>query len=290
MRCDVNISLRRPGGEAFGVRSEVKNLNSFAAVAGAIEYEYGRQAELLEAGESIAQETMAYDAQTGVTTSMRGKENADDYRYFPEPDIVPVELTHGDIERLRLSLPEMPDRKLRRYIDEMGVPEADARLLTKHRLVSEYFERAADACSDARAAAAFIVTQMFAQISTESERERWSPIVGAEALGELLRLTGDGKISYNQAKRVYTRMAENGGRASDFISEADMAGMDAGELERLCELVIDENPKPAADFLSGKEKALQSLVGAVMRHTRGRADARAAQEELRRAFARKGRS
>ncbi|MDR2356461.1 MAG: Asp-tRNA(Asn)/Glu-tRNA(Gln) amidotransferase subunit GatB [Oscillospiraceae bacterium] len=281
MRCDVNISLRRPGDTALGVRSEVKNLNSFTAVAAAIEYEYGRQAELLEAGELVMQDTRAYDANTGATVSMRDKENADDYRYFPEPDIVPAELTRGDIERLRESLPELPESKLRRYTEELGVAESDARLLTKYRLVSEYFECAARVSGSAGATASFIVTQMFAHISTESERERWSPKADAEALGELLGLVRTGKISRETAKRAYAQMAESGGRASDFISEADMEGISAEDLARLCGQAVEENPKPAADFRAGREKALQALVGAVMRQTRGRADAKAVEAQLR---------
>jgi aspartyl-tRNA(Asn)/glutamyl-tRNA(Gln) amidotransferase subunit B len=282
MRCDVNVSLRAPGDAALGVRSEVKNLNSFTSVAAAIEYEYGRQAELLEAGAPVVQDTRAYDADSGVTVSMRDKENADDYRYFPEPDIVPVELTRGDIDRLRGSLPELPESKLRRYTEALGVTEADARLLTKYRPVAEYFERVAESSGNARMAASFIVTQMFAHISTEAERETWSPRADAEALGELLGLAQSGKISHNIAKRVYAQMAESGGRAQDYLSAADMEGVGGEELGRLCRQAIEENPKPAADFLAGREKALQSLVGAVMRLTRGRADAKAAEAELRR--------
>jgi aspartyl-tRNA(Asn)/glutamyl-tRNA(Gln) amidotransferase subunit B len=281
MRCDVNISLRRQGESAYGTRAEVKNLNSFTAVAAAIEYELERQAEILDAGGVIVQETRSFDADTGVTASLRGKENADDYRYFPEPDIVPVLLTDAELARIQSELPELPDAKYRRYAAALGVPEADARLLTKYRRVSEYFEAACAGVENPRAVASFMVSQMFAHVTTEAEREHWNPAVSPEKLGELLRLVEGGKINHNMAKRVYGQMAESGRPAAEFISEEDLLGVDDGALAALCRAAVEGNPKSVADYRAGKEKAIKALVGAVMRETRGRADALKAEELLK---------
>jgi aspartyl-tRNA(Asn)/glutamyl-tRNA(Gln) amidotransferase subunit B len=284
MRCDVNLSLRRAGETEYGTRSETKNLNSFTAVAAAIEYEFDRHAEILDAGGVIVQETRAFDADTGETSPLRDKENADDYRYFPEPDIITVQLPQTDIDRLREELPEMPEAKLRRYIDELGVSEADAKLLTKYRAVSEYFEAAGEGLTP-RTVAGFMTTTMFAHITTEAEREYWNPAVTAERLRELLTLVESGKINRNTAKNVYRQMDESGKGALEFVSEADMAGVDGDALAALCCAAIESNAKSVADYKAGKEKALKALVGAVMRESRGRADAVAAEAELLRLIA-----
>jgi aspartyl-tRNA(Asn)/glutamyl-tRNA(Gln) amidotransferase subunit B len=273
MRCDVNISLRPKGQQAYGVRSEIKNLNSFTSVAAAIAHEYDRQSEILSAGRTVEQETRHFDADTGETATLRGKENADDYRYFPEPDIIPVVLPTDVLARLRDSLPELPDIKRRRYTDELGVPEADARLLTKYRKVSEYFEAAADGLQSPKTAATFMVTQMFSLIPTEAERECWSPSVDAAQLNGLLKLLEAEKINRNLAKRIFSQMLESGRPATDFISEEDLMGFDPALLGELCAAAVADNPKSVADFKAGKEKAIKALVGCVMRGSRGRANA-----------------
>jgi aspartyl-tRNA(Asn)/glutamyl-tRNA(Gln) amidotransferase subunit B len=273
LRCDVNISLRKQGETKFGIRAEVKNLNSFTSVAAAIEYEFERQEDILNSGGTVVQETRSFDADTGITSSLRGKENADDYRYFPEPDIIPVYIPDDVRKRLEDSLPEMPDKKLVRYVTELGVPEADARMLTKYRKVSEYFETASKGLESPKTVATFMITQMFSIITTEAEREHWSPTVTAEQLGELVRLLESNKINRNLAKRVFSQMLETGKPATEFISEADMAGFDAGELEKLCRAAVEQNPKSVDDYKNGKEKAIKALVGSVMRESKGRADA-----------------
>ena len=285
MRCDVNISLRPRGATAFGVRAEVKNLNSFVSVAAAIAYEAQRQEELLSAGGVVEQETRHFDAESGETSSLRGKENADDYRYFPEPDIIPVVVPEDVLRRLQDGLPELPDVKRRRYVDELGVPEADARLLTKYRRVSEYFEEASKGTGSPKTTATFMVTQMFSLIQTEAEREHWSPSVTAGQLGALVRLLEENKLSRNVAKRVFSQMLETGRPAEDFISEADMAGFDASALKELCSKAIAENQKSADDYRAGKEKAIKALVGAVMRASQGRANAIEAEELLKKMIA-----
>ena len=273
MRCDVNISLRPQGQAEFGIRAEIKNLNSFTSVAAAIEHEYDRQEEILNAGGTVIQETRHFDADTGETSSLRGKENADDYRYFPEPDIIPVVIPGNVLARLQDSLPELPDKKLHRYISELGVPEADARMLTKYRSVSEYFEQASDGCKAPKTVATFMVTQMFSLIQTEAEREHWSPSVTAKQLNELVGLLESDKINRNLAKRVFSQMLESGKPATDFLTKEDLAGFDPAELNALCQAAIAENPKSVADFKAGKEKAIKALLGFVMRASKGRANA-----------------
>lgn len=281
MRCDVNISLRPKGETAFGIRTEIKNLNSFTSVAAAIAHEFERQEEILSAGGKVVQETRHFDADTGVTSNLRGKENADDYRYFPDPDIIKVVLEEETLRRLEKSLPELPDKKLKRYTDELQVPEADARMLTKYRKVSEYFEEAARDSQSPKTAATFIITQMFSLIPTEAEREHWSPSVTAAQLNELIKLLEGNKINRNLAKRVFSQMLETGKPATDFISEEDMAGFDPAALTQLCKTAIEENPKSADDYKAGKEKAIKALVGSVMRASKGRADAVEAEEILK---------
>ncbi len=263
------------------MRAEVKNLNSITAVRDAINHEFERQEEILSAGGIVEQETRRFDADTGETSTQRGKENADDYRYFPEPDIIPVIIPDDVLQRLKDGLPELPDAKMRRYVSELGVPEADARLLTKYRKVSEYFEEAAKGCGSPKTVAAFMVTQMFGMIPTEAEREHWSPSVSAARLNELVRLLESGKLSRNVAKRVFSQMLETGKPAAEFITEEDMAGFDASELSAFCLRAIAENQKSAEDYRSGKEKAIKALVGAVMRASRGRADALEAEALLK---------
>lgn len=281
MRCDVNISLREKGTETLGVRSEIKNVNSFSAVTAAIEYEFERQEDILASGGKVVQETRSFDADNGTTSSLRSKENADDYRYFPDPDIIPIAIPAEVLVRLSNNLPELPEKKLARYISELGVPEADARLLTKYRMVSEYFEEACSGCKLPKTAATFMVTQMFGLIQTEAEREHWSPCVSAVHLNELVKLLEADKLSRNLAKLVFSQMLESGKPATDFLSEEDMAGFDPNLLIELCRTAIAENPKSADDYKAGKEKAIKALVGAIMRASKGRANALEAEKELK---------
>jgi len=279
LRCDVNVSLRLPG-EDFGTRAEIKNLNSFTSVLSALRYEYERQSALLDKGERVVQETRHWNADLGETMNMRGKENADDYRYFPEPDITPIVLSEEDVARWSRELPEMPDVRKKRYIEELGLPEDDASLLVKYLPVAEYFEKASEGVSP-KTVDAFLITQMFSVITTEKERENWAPKTSAEQLNELTRLLESGKISRNVAKKTLARMLETGQSALSFLSPEDLEGFDSAKLPEICRAVIEANEKSAADFRGGKEKALKALVGAVMRETKGRADAIEAEKTLR---------
>ncbi len=281
LRCDVNLSLRRAGTEELGTRTEVKNLNSFTAVLTAINYEAQRQRDILEKGGHVVQETLHFDSDTGTTVNMRGKENADDYRYFPEPDIINIVLRQDALERLKARLPEMPAQKCRRYVGELGVAEADAKLLSKYKAVSDYFERAAAMTESPRTAAAFMVTQMFSRITTEAERESWDPPVTSEMLGELLKLLDGGKVSRNVAKRVFDEMLDTGKPCTAFLSKEDLEGLDEAALTSMCRDAIAQNEKSVSDYKAGKEKAIKAILGSVMRASRGRANAIEAERILK---------
>jgi len=281
LRCDVNISLRREGSDAFGTRTEIKNLNSFTSVAAAIEYEYKRQLKILDCGGKIVQETRGWNADTGKTISRRGKEDANDYRYFPEPDIGDIYVSDEEIEQFRKMLPELPDKRLERYISELGVPQADAKLLSKYNKVSEYFETACKGVRAPKTVASIMVMQMFALITTEVERENWSPKTTAGQLSELVRMLESGKLSRNIAKRVFAQMLETGSDAKGFISEDDIGEFSEDTLKALCHEAIQQNQKTVADYRAGKDRAIRALVGTVMRDSKGRADAIEAEAMLK---------
>jgi len=278
LRCDVNLSLRPYGAAEYGVRSETKNLNSFTSIAAAIEHEIERQTEILDSGGIVEQETRSYDDLTGETRTLRSKENADDYRYFPEPDIVPVTLTDAEIAALRASLPELPHIKCARYINDLGLQENDAKLLTKYKAVSDYFE-AASRDTDPKSAASFILTNIFASVTTEAEREHFSPSITAEKLSKLLAAVSDGKISKGVAKRLYTEAAESGADIETLLA-GETAQSVTFDIAALCRAAIEANTKAAQDYKAGKEKAIKALVGFVMRETKGRADAVIVENEL----------
>ena len=280
MRCDVNISLRPKGETAYGTRTEIKNLNSFTSVQSAIASEFERQKDILESGGKIVQETLHFDMETGETRSMRGKENADDYRYFREPDIITIYLSDEEIEKLHSSLPEMPDERLKRYIETLGIAEADATLLVKYKKIADYFEAASKDTQNPKTAASFMVTQMFSLISTETDRENWDPPITSEQLRELVLFVESGKISRNIAKQAFLKMLDEGRSVAEVLSLEDMASSDI-DLLQLCQKVIETTPAAVSDYKAGKEKAIKALVGAVMKESKGRANAQEAEAQLK---------
>lgn len=280
LRCDVNISLRPVGSTEFGTRTEIKNMNSFTYMAKAMEYEVARQAELLDEGKAVEQETLRYIVEENRTESMRGKEDANDYRYFREPDLVTIEVTNEQIEHLRIQLPELPDAKFTRYTTALGIPEADAALLVKYRKVAEYFEAASNGTQNPKVAANCIIGQIFRRIENETEKEAFQIALPAEHLRDLILLLDTGKIKMNLLKSTLDKMLQDGCPASDFISEDDMGGIDADTLKQLCQQAIEQNPNAVADYRGGKEKALKSLLGFVMKNSKGKADALEAESLL----------
>jgi aspartyl-tRNA(Asn)/glutamyl-tRNA(Gln) amidotransferase subunit B len=280
LRCDVNISVRPVGTEKLGTRTEIKNMNSFAHMAKAMEYEINRQIDLLQSGEEVIQETRRYNEEEGCTESMRGKEDADDYRYFREPDLVTIRVTDELVERLRARLPEEPDAKLNRYVNELGLNEADAQLLIKYRKISEYFEAASNGVKNPKVVANCIIGPIFSRLENEAAKENFEIKVTPENLKQLVKLLDDGKIKMNLLKSTLEKMLDTGKAPSELISESDMGGIDESALKELCEKAIADNPAAVADYLGGKEKALKAILGAVMKATRGRADALQAEQLL----------
>lgn len=281
MRCDVNISVRPEGQKEFGTRTEIKNMNSIAFMAKAIEYEQERQIDIIESGGSVQQETLRYDDVTNTTSSMRGKEDANDYRYFRDPDLVTINVTDQEVEELEKTIPELPDEKLERYVEKLGIPESDAQLLVKYRRVAEYFERASEGTANPRTAANFIIGQIFRTIENESAKEEFDIPVSAESLRELIQLLDSKKIRMNLAKSTLDKMLETGKKASELISEKDMGGLDEEATKKLCQEAVDANPNAVADYKNGKEKAVKAIVGYVMKNSRGKADAMKAEEIIK---------
>ncbi len=281
MRCDVNISIREFGAKEFGTRTEIKNMNSIAFMAKALEYEYQRQIDVIESGSKVEQETLRYDEVSNTTSSMRGKEDAHDYRYFREPDLVTISVTDEEINAIKESLPELPHIKLQRYVEQLDIPQVDAQLLSKYRKVAEYFEKASIGTKNPRTTANFIIGQIFRTIENESAKEEFDVKVSAESLNELVKLLDDGKIKMNLAKSTLDKMLETGKKPSELISESDMGSLDDNILNDLCKQAIESNSKAVDDYKSGKEKAIKALVGFVMKNSRGKADAVVAEERIK---------
>ena len=277
LRCDVNISVRPQGSEEFGTRTEIKNMNSFANMEKAMAYELDRQIDLLESGGKVTQETLRWNPDEGITTPMRGKEDAHDYRYFREPDLVTIYTTDEEIEAIRRELPELPDARIARYQEEFGLPAADAQLLVKYRKIAEYFEAAGEGLSNKKAVANFILGQIFRTLVTDEEKENGAVAIPPQYLHDLAKLLEEGKIKMNLAKTTLDKMLESGKPCTDFISEQDMGDIDEDTLRSICQSVVESNPKAVADFKGGKDKAVKALIGQVMKQTRGKADGRKAE-------------
>lgn len=281
MRCDVNISVRPQGSEKLGTRTEIKNMNSITNIAKAMEYEFERQTDLIENGGQVVQETLRYDDATGTTSSMRSKEDAHDYRYFRDPDLVTINISREEVEEIKKTLPELPADKCKRYVEELQIPEKDAQLLTKYRKISEYFDEACKGVKSPKTVSNFIIGQMFSRTETEADKEEFAVATTPAQLNELVKLIDDGKIRNNLAKSTLEKMLDSGKGALDFISESDMGGLDENALNDLCKQAVDGNPKAVADYKSGKEKAIKALVGNVMKNSRGKADAAAAEMKIK---------
>ncbi len=280
LRCDVNISLRPKGSETLGTRTEIKNMNSFTFMEKAMAYEIQRQKNRLESGLPVVQETLRYDAARNVTESMRTKEDADDYRFFPEPDLLLVRVTPEEVEAVRAALPESPIEKQARYVRDLGLPEKDAALLVKYRKIAEYFEAAAEGTANPKTAANLILGQIFRRLATEEEKEAAAIPTAPQQLKELIVLLDSGKIRMDLVKTTLEKMLDTGKPASAFIRKEDMGGLDAAALHALCEDAIAMSPKAVADYRSGKAPALKAILGAVMRAAKGRADAKAVEALL----------
>ncbi len=280
MRCDVNVSLHKEG-EPWGTRTEIKNINSLSNIVRAMELEMERQEDILDAGERIIQSTMRYDADSDTVYVLRSKENADDYRYFPEPDILRFYISPERVEEIRASLPELPDSKLKRYVDEMGLPENNARLIYKYRNVTEFFDTAVKEGASPSNTLNMILGPIYATLQTEEDKENFEIKTSPSQLASLVKLIDEKKIRANKAKEVLAQMLESGADVTEYIKAEDLAGLSDDDLLALCKGAIDANPKAADDVRNGKDKAINVMFGYVMKNSRGKADVKKAEEIIR---------
>ena len=272
LRCDANVSVRPVGQKELGTKTEIKNINSFRGVERAIEYEAMRQAELLEEGGTVVQETRTWAEKEGVTKSMRKKEEANDYRYFPEPDLVPFTVSEEYIEEIRKTLPELPDARKERYMESYGLTSYDADYLTNDKARADYFEAMVAAGADPKEAANWLMGD-FAKKLSQSGLEMAAAPVTAAALADLLGLIGKGTISGKIAKQVFSDMWETGKDAETIVKEKGLVQIsDTGALEELADRIIAANPQSVADFKAGKKKAVGFLMGQIMKETKGKAN------------------
>ena len=272
LRADVNVSVRKKGDKEFGTRTEMKNMNSFRSITRAIEYEAMRQVEVIEQGGKIYQETLRWDEVSGKTFSMRDKENAQDYRYFPEPDLGIIKISDEMIENIKKTLPEMPESRKERYIKEFKLPEYDSNILTSSKYLSDLFEKATEKCHNPKAVSNWIMTDI-TRILNEKEQEPNDIPFKAEDLGKLVELIDKGTISSKIAKQVLEEMFENPKDPEDIIKEKGWIQIsDEGAIKEVVTKILEANPASIADFKAGKDRALGFLVGQAMKETRGKAN------------------
>ncbi len=289
MRFDINISIREKGETKFGTKVEVKNLNSFRFLEKALDYEFKRQVKALESGEEISQETRGFDIKQEVTTSQRSKEEAHDYRYFPEPDLPPMTITAKDIEKLREDLPELPYARKKRFIEELGLKPQDAYLLTETPELSDFFEETARLSEDPKLSNSFITTILLKHL-----KEDQTPLsdckITPSALAKLIHLINDGEISNNAAKgEVFEEMYASGKSPSEIVEKKGLKQVsDEGLIEKLCQQVIDENPDTVEDIKGGKDRAIGALIGKVMQLSKGQANPGVVAQTMKKLLAQSG--
>lgn len=272
LRCDVNLSVRKKGAKEFGTRTETKNLNSFKAIQNSIEFETKRQIQVLEEGGKIYQETRRFDDAKGVGYAMRTKEDAHDYRYFPEPDLAPIVLSEEYIDNIKNNLPEMPNVKKARYIAEFGIPEYDAEIITASKATAVYFEKVVEISNNPKASANWIMGD-FASKLNEAEIAINESKIKPEDLAELIKLIDNNTISSKIAKKVFEEMFETGKEPKQIVEEKGLVQItDEGALKEIVAKVVENNPKSVEDYKAGRDKAIGFLVGQIMKETKGKAN------------------
>ena len=284
MRCDVNVSVRRPG-EDLGTRSEIKNVNSIRFVQQAIDYEAKRQVKVIEEGGVIEQETLLFDPDRGETRQMRTKEEAHDYRYFPDPDLLPIDLDPAWVEALRADLPELPDARKERFVADYGLSAYDAGVLVAEKETAEFYEAVLGGgdkpTRDPKIAANWLTGEVFSALNRSGLDLSDAPL-DAEALGGLLDVIADGTISGRMAKEVFDAMWESGKSAAAIVEERGLKQIsDSGEIEAIVEKIVADNPGQVEQFRSGNEKVIGWFVGQVMKATQGKANPKLVNELLR---------
>jgi aspartyl-tRNA(Asn)/glutamyl-tRNA(Gln) amidotransferase subunit B len=282
IRCDVNSSVRPEGQVELGTKAELKNLNTFKGVFHALKYEVRRQTDLVRAGGTVVQETRRWDPDEGVTASMRTKEDAHDYRYFPEPDLAPVVLAPGQVEAWRAVLPEMPQARRARLVRDYGLPDYDAGVLVADKAVADFFETAARLSPNPKAVSNWMMTEML-RLLGETERDIRTVPVTPAALAALVRLVDGRTLNSNTAKEIFAELFDKGGDPDAIVKQRGLAQVsDAGAIEALCDEAIAANPKSVADYKAGRLAALNALKGQVMKLSKGKANPALAGEILER--------
>lgn len=272
LRADVNVSIRKKGAQEYGTRTEMKNMNSFRSIVRAIEYEVNRQVDIIDEGGKIEQETLRWDDVSGKTFSMRDKEDAQDYRYFPDPDLVAIKLSEEYIQNIKENLPELPESRKTRYISEYNLSERDAELLTASKHLSDLFEKASEICNNPKAVNNWIMSDI-SRILNEKEMEPENIPFTAENLAEVIQLIEKGTISSAIAKKLFEEMFENPEKPSKIIEEKGWIQIsDANAIKEIVQKIIEENPQSVSDYKAGKDKALGFLVGQAMKQTKGKAN------------------
>jgi aspartyl-tRNA(Asn)/glutamyl-tRNA(Gln) amidotransferase subunit B len=280
-RCDINISLRPAGTKDYGTRAEVKNVNSFKFVQKALEYEIKRQAQVLDEGGKVVQETRLFDSSKGVTFSMRSKEEAHDYRYFPEPDLVPVATKPEQIDAIRKTIPELPDDKRERFVKDYGLPEYDADMLTQSRALAAYYEEAARLSSQPKVISNWMMGELMRLLNAEGKEIEDCP-VRPDRLAAMVKMISDGTISTKIAKTVFEEMYKTGKDAAVVVREQGLTQVsDSGAIEGIIDEVIKANPAQHNDYKAGKEKLFGFFVGQVMKASKGKANPEMVNELLK---------
>jgi aspartyl-tRNA(Asn)/glutamyl-tRNA(Gln) amidotransferase subunit B len=285
LRCDANVSVRRRGSSEFGTKVEVKNLNSFRFLQKALEYEIERHIGVIEGGGRIAQETRLWNQSANRTDSMRSKEKAHDYRYFPEPDLLPVHVSAAWREEIRRGLPELPDAKQQRFLRDYGITAYDAELLTGSRALADYFEAVTKTGASAKSAANWMQTELLRRLNDSGKEIDASPVSPA-ALAELLKLVESGKITGAVGKKVFATMFESGRGAGEIVAAEGLGQIsDASAIEQAAREVIAKNPENVAKYKGGNEGVFKFFVGQVMKATRGQANPQAVNDILKKLLA-----
>lgn len=272
LRADVNVSVRKKGATEFGTRTEMKNMNSFRSITRAIEYEVDRQIDLIEDGGKVEQETLRWDDVSGKTFSMRDKEDAQDYRYFPDPDLVAIKLSDEYIENIKNNLPELPESRKQRYLEQYNLSEKDANIITGSKYLSNLFEGAIKVCNNPKAVNNWIISDI-SRILNETEMEPIEIPFDAKQLGKLITLIDKGTISSSIAKKVLEELFENPKDPEEIVKEKGWIQIsDEGAIKEVVLKVLESNPQSVADYKAGKEKAIGFLVGQAMKETKGKAN------------------
>ncbi len=270
LRADVNLSLRPVGQKEFGTRTETKNLNSFRAIEHSINFEIQRQKEVLESGGEIYQETRRWDEAEGMGYSMRTKEDAHDYRYFPEPDLMPIRLSDEYIEDIKKNLPELPEARKTRYISELNLPEYDAGIITSSKALSDFFEDASKECNNPKAVSNWIMTDII-RIAREQDIDYSNLPFTANSFAKLIKLIDSGTISNSIAKKVFEEMINTGKEAEEIVKEKGLMQIsDESAIKEVVDRVVEANPQSVADYKAGKDRALGFLVGQCMKELKGK--------------------